>query len=516
LQDKCFQCHGPDATQRKGKLRLDSAQAATAPAASGSPAIVPGKLDESELYRRVSSADHDEQMPPPKTGKPLTAAEIQKLKTWVEEGAEYEAHWAFIPPIRPELPRVHHEQWVRNPIDVFVLSRLENAGLSPAAEADEATLIRRVSLDLTGLPPTIQEVDAFLADRRGDSLDRLVRRLLDSPHHGERWARVWLDAARYADSDGYEKDKSRKVHFYRDWVIQAFNRDLPYNRFVIEQLAGDLLPGRTQDQVVATGFLRNSMINEEGGIDPEQFRMEAMFDRMDAIGKSILGLTIQCAQCHSHKYDPLTQEEYYRMFAFLNNTNEANIAVYTPQEQMKRADIFRSIRDIESRLQHEHPDWLERMHAWEDSLKTSAVPWEIVRTEVSANNDSGQKHELLEDGSILAAGYAPTLHTTQFTALKPVQTVAAVRLELLNDPSLPLQGPGRSAKGLFALTEIRLEAAPADKPAQRSEVKLVRATADVNPPERELEAIFDDRSGRKRVTGPIGYAIDGKEETAWG
>ena len=167
------------------------------------------------------------------------------------------------------------------------------------------------------------------------------QRLLDSPHHGERWARLWLDAARYADSDGYEKDKSRKVYFYRDWVIQALNRDLPYNQFVIEQLAGDLLPGRTQDQVVATGFLRNSMINEEGGIDPEQFRMEAMFDRMDAIGKSILGLTIQCAQCHSHKFDPLTQEEYYRMFAFLNNTHEANIAVYTPQEQMKRADIFR-------------------------------------------------------------------------------------------------------------------------------------------------------------------------------
>jgi len=516
LSDKCFQCHGPDATQRKGKLRLDSARAATAPAASGSPAIVPGKLDDSELYRRVSSADHDEQMPPAKTGKPLTAAEIQKLKTWVEEGAEYEAHWAFIPPDRPELPRVHREQWVRNPIDAFVLSRLEKEGLSPAAEADGATLIRRLSLDLTGLPPTLPEVDAFLADRRGDSFDRLVQRLLDSPHHGERWARVWLDAARYADSDGYEKDKSRKVHFYRDWVIQALNRDLPYNQFVVEQLAGDLLPGRTQDQVVATGFLRNSMINEEGGIDPEQFRMEAMFDRMDAIGKSILGLTIQCSQCHSHKFDPMTQEEYYRMFAFLNNTHEANIAVYTPQEQMKRADIFRNIREIESRLQHEHPDWLERMQAWEDSLKTSAVPWQVVRTEVSANNDSGQKHELLDDGSILAAGYAPTLHTTQFTALKPVQSVAAVRLELLNDPSLPLQGPGRSAKGLCALTEMRLEAAPADKPDQKSELKLVRATADVNPPESALDPIFDDRSGRRRVTGPIGYAIDGKDETAWG
>lgn len=516
LSDKCFQCHGPDATQRKAKLRLDSAQAALAPAASGSPAIVPGKSDESELYRRLISSDHDERMPPAKTGKPLTAAEIQKLKTWVDEGANYEAHWAFIPPVRPQLPRVHHEQWVRNPIDQFILARLEKEGLSPAPEADGATLIRRLSLDLTGLPPTVTEVDAFLADRRGDSCERLVQRLLDSPHHGERWARIWLDAARYADSDGYEKDKPRKVHFYRDWVIGALNHDLPYNQFVIEQLAGDLLPGRTQDQFVATGFLRNSMINEEGGIDPEQFRMEAMFDRMEAIGKSILGLTIQCSQCHSHKFDPLTQEEYYRMFAFLNNTNEANIAVYTPAEQMKRTDIVRNIREIEARLQHEHPDWQERMHVWEDSLKGSEVPWEIVRTEVSANNASGQKHELLADGSILAAGYAPTLHTTQFTALKPVRTVAAVRLELLNDPSLPLQGPGRSAQGLFALTEMRLEAAPADKPDQKTEVKLVRATADVNPPERELEPIFDDKSGRRRVTGPIGHAIDGKGETAWG
>ena len=200
LSDKCFQCHGPDATQAQGETAARQREGATAPAASGSPAIVPGKLDESELYRRVSSTDLDEQMPPPKTGKPLTAAEIQKLKTWIEEGAEYEAHWAFIPPVRPELPQVHHEQWVRNPIDAFVLARLEKEGLSPAAEADRATLIRRLNLDLIGLPPTIQEVDAFLADRRGDSFDRLVQRLLDSPHHGERWARIWLDAARYADS----------------------------------------------------------------------------------------------------------------------------------------------------------------------------------------------------------------------------------------------------------------------------------------------------------------------------
>ncbi len=206
----------------------------------------------------MSSADRDELMPPAKTGKPLTAGEIQKLKTWIEEGANYEAHWAFIPPVRPDLPAVHQEQWVRNPIDAFVFARLEKESISPATEADRVTLIRRLALDLTGLPPTIEEVDAFLADRRDDAYDRLVERLLDSPHYGERWGRIWLDAARYADSDGYEKDKSRKVHFYRDWVIGAFNRDLPYDQFIIEQIAGDLLPDalRTRSSPPASFAIR--------------------------------------------------------------------------------------------------------------------------------------------------------------------------------------------------------------------------------------------------------------------
>jgi hypothetical protein len=516
LADKCFQCHGPDASQRKAQLRLDRLASATAPAASGSPAIVPGQLEESELYERITSPDVEVRMPPAKTGKPLTADEIRRLRTWIEEGAAYEAHWAFIPPVRPDLPRVRDQGRVRNPIDAFILARLEKEGLTISPEADRATLIRRLSLDVLGLPPSVADVDAFLTDSRGNACERLVERLLDSPHFGERWGRIWLDAARYADSDGYEKDKARQVYFYRDWVIGALNRDLPYSQFVIEQLAGDLLPGATQDQVVATGFLRNSMINEEGGIDPEQFRMEAMFDRMDAIGKSILGLAIQCGQCHSHKFDPLTQEEYYRLFAFLNDAHEANIVVYTPEEATRRANLFRGIRDIEARLKHENPNWQSRMQAWEDSVKGNEPSWQVVRTEVDANNDTGQKHYLLSDGSILAAGYAPTQHTYQFTALAPVKTVAAVRLELLNDPSLPLFGPGRSTKGLCALTEFQLDAAPADKPDQKAQVKIKKATADVNPPERELEPIFDDKSGRRRVTGPIDFAIDRKGETAWG
>jgi hypothetical protein len=516
LSDKCFQCHGTDASQRKAKLRLDNAAGALASGASGSPGIVPGKPDESELYLRITSQDSDERMPPAKTGKRISPDEQRKLRTWIEEGAEYEGHWAFIPPARPELPRVQHAAWVRNPIDAFILARLEKEGLSPAPEADRETLLRRLSLDLVGLPPKLAELDAFLADKHPDAYQTQVTRLLDSPHYGERWGRIWLDAARYADSDGYEKDKPRFVHSYRDWVIGALNRDLPYSQFIIEQIAGDLLPGSTQDQVVATGFLRNSMINEEGGIDPEQFRMEAMFDRMDAIGKGVLGLTIQCAQCHSHKYDPLTQDDYYRMFAFLNNSHEANVAVYNGEEQARRAEVFRRIHEIEARLRRDHPGWQSQMDAWEDGLKQDHPAWDVVRTEVDANNGSGQKHYLLEDGSILAAGYAPTLHTTQFTALKPVKSIAAVRLELLNDPSLPLRGPGRSTKGLFALTEFRLEVSPADQPARKQVVKITRATADVNPPEHLLEPIFDDRSGRRRVTGPIDFAIDGKYETAWG
>ena len=230
-------------------------------------------------------------------------------------------------------------------------------------------MLRRLSLDLIGLPPTAAEVDAFIADKSPNAYEKQVDRLLASPHYGERWGRIWLDAARYADSDGYEKDKQRRVWFYRDWVINSLNHDMPYNQFIIDQIAGDLLPHATQDQIVATGFLRNSMINEEGGIDPEQFRMEAMYDRMDAIGKGILGITIQCAQCHNHKFDPLKQEEYYRMFAFINSANDSNIAVYTPQEQIKREEIFRKTREIEAMLQHQHPTWQADMAKWEEQVK---------------------------------------------------------------------------------------------------------------------------------------------------
>src|SRR6185503_6883766 len=359
----CLSCHGPK-VQMAG-LRLDVKKAAFDGSQLGK-VIQPGKASESALYKRVAGIGEQARMPMGQ--KPLDDAQIATIRAWIDQGAEWpdgvgveiaetRKHWAYIPPQRPPLAKVTNAAWPKNAIDNFVLARLEKEKLAPSPQADRVTLLRRLSLDLIGLPPTVEEVDAFLKDKSANSYEKQVDRLLKSPHYGERWARVWLDAARYADSDGFEKDKQRWVWFYRDWVINALNRDLPYDQFIIEQLAGDLLPNATQDQKVATGFLRNSMINEEGGIDPEQFRMEAMFDRMDAIGKSVLGVTIQCAQCHNHKFDPLKQEEYYRIFAFLNDSHEANIAAYTPGEQMKRAEIFRRIREIEASLEHRNPDW---------------------------------------------------------------------------------------------------------------------------------------------------------------
>jgi mono/diheme cytochrome c family protein len=515
LSAACFQCHGPDEKQRKGDLRLDT-RADALGARDGRAPFVPGNVEASEALRRMLSPDPEERMPPPNSGKSLTEPQLALVKRWIEQGAPWSSHWSFVPPQRPSPPAEGDAGWIRNPIDAFVLARLRQAGLTPSSAADGTTLVRRLSLDLVGLPPTVEEVDAFLADASSDAYDRLVGRLLDSPHHGERWGRHWLDAARYADSDGYEKDKSRQVWAYRDWVIAALNRDLPYDQFIIEQIAGDLLPGATQDQHVATGFLRNSMINEEGGVDPEQFRMEAMFDRMDAIGKSILGLTIQCAQCHNHKYDPLTQAEYYRMFAFLNSAHEANIAVYTPEDEMRRADLFRRIREVEAGLQQSQPDWADRMKMWEAAVKENQPGWVVIAPAVDEISTGGQKYLPLPDGSLLAQGYAPTKHQARFTARTDEQGITAFRLELLTHDDLPLGGPGRSIQGTGALTEFEVEAAPADDASKVEKIKFVAANSDIELPEEPLEAIYDDRSGQRRVTGPARFAIDGKEDTAWG
>jgi hypothetical protein len=515
LSRNCFDCHGPDSKQRKAELRLDTKAGAFADL-GGHAAFVAGKPDRSEALRRMLSNDADERMPPPKTGKKPTGDQIDLIRRWIAQGAKWSEHWSYVPPTRPLVPEIPDTKRARNAVDRFILAKLEQEHLKPTPEADRLTLLRRLSLDLIGLPPTLAEVDSFLADKSPGAYTRQVDRLLASPHYGERWGRLWLDAARYADSDGYEKDKSRQVWFYRDWVTNALNRDMPYDQFVIEQIAGDELPHPTQDQIVATGFLRNSMLNEEGGVDPEQFRMEAMFDRMDAIGKSVLGLTIQCAQCHNHKYDPLTQLDYYRLFACINDDHEACLAVYTPEEQRRRADLYRQISEIESDLQHRSPNWLERMHAWEDTVQNDQPAWTVLRPEVDDLSNGGQKYLPQPDGSFLALGYAPTKHTVKMQVKVSTPGIAAFRLELLNDPNLPLGGPGRSVKGTGALSEFRVEAAPASDPSKVQKLRFSQATADVNPPEQPLEAMFDDRSNHKRITGPVQFAIDGKEDTAWG
>jgi hypothetical protein len=513
LASNCFHCHGPDASHREADLRLDVWD--NAGDLHGAQHVIDSKkLAESELIKRITSDDPDVHMPPADSGKMLRPEQVETLQKWVLQGGKYEQHWSFVAPKRPKLPTVKDQSWVRNPIDAFVLARLEHDGLQPSPEANRNTLLRRMSLDLIGLPPTLDELAAFEHSAGQQSLQHEIDRLLASPHYGERWGRIWLDAARYADSDGFEKDKPRFVWMYRDWVINALNRDEPYNQFIIEQIAGDLLPHPTQDQQVATGFLRNSMINEEGGIDPEQFRMEAMYDRMDAIGKGILGLTIQCAQCHSHKYDPLTQTEYYQLFAFLNNCHEAQITVYTREQQDEWKSTEDLIRKIEDRLRAAHPDWPERMAAWEQTVHGPLPEWTIVRTQHI--DSGGQKYYEQDDGSTLAAGYAPTTHTTEFrTEIKPAK-IAAFRLELMNDKDLPHGGPGRSIFGTCALTEFKVEATPLDHSDQHIDLKFSKATADVNPPERELDKAFDDRKGNRRVTGPITYANDGDVKTAWG
>ncbi len=423
-------------------------------------------------------------------------------------------HWAFKAPSRPAIPHVQNQKWIRTAVDNFVLARLEKENIQPSPEADKITWLRRVSLDLTGLPPTPAEVDAFVADSSSGAFANQVERLLSSPHYGEQWGSHWLDAARYADSDGFEKDKPRFIWAYRDWVLKAFNQDMPYDRFIIEQIAGDQLPNATQDQRVATGFLRNSMLNEEGGVDPEQFRMEGLFDRMDCIGKSVLGLTIQCAQCHNHKYDPLKQEEYYRLFAFLNNDQEASLVAYTTSEQMKVANLRREISDLEEGLRHRSSDWLERMNSWEDSVAHNQPDWTVVRCENAGDN--GERFYYYADGSIRAASYAPTKWTAHFRGTNTLPFIGAFQLEQLTDPNLPCGGPGRSIKGMSALSEFKVEAADLKNPTNKVRVKFVKATADFSNPEKELEDEFNDRSGKKRTYGPVAFAIDGNSDTAWG
>ena len=320
LSEYCFPCHGPDENGRKGGLRLDLAAEAFKPGKSGKLALVPGKSAESELFHRIITADPDEVMPPPKLKKPLTTEQQQTLKAWIDSGAKWGRHWAFEKPLRPELPLVTQPGWVRTDLDRLVLARIESAGLAPSPEAPKRTLFRRLALDLTGLPPSPEMVEAFVQDNRPDAYERWVDRLIGSPEFGERMAWDWLDVARYADSNGYQGDNDRTMWPWRDWVVDAFNSNLPFDQFTVWQLAGDLLPNATREQKLATGFCRNHMINGEGGRIPEENRVDYVQDMTETVGTAWLGLTLTCSRCHDHKYDPIRQSEYFGMFAAFNQT----------------------------------------------------------------------------------------------------------------------------------------------------------------------------------------------------
>jgi len=370
LAENCFACHGFDKSKREAGLRLDTAEGAIAKLDSGDVAIQPGKPEESALVLRILATD-ESMMPPHESGKKLTDPQKEVLKNWIAQGARYDKHWAFISPKKSPLPKnaLANGDAAANPIDNFILAKLESEHFSPSPPTDPITLIRRLNLDLIGLPPTVSEVDAFVQafKQNAESARReLVDQLLLSPNYGERWGRWWLDQARYADSNGYSVDAPRQIWKYRDWVINALNRDLPFDQFTIEQLAGDLLPDATEQQHVATGFHRNTQINQEGGIDPEQFRIDSVFDRVATTGTVWLGLTIGCAQCHDHKFDPIEQKEYYRFFAFFNNQDEPELTLYKPE--LNAPSLIAEQKELEASTRDMVSHATEAIANWEESL----------------------------------------------------------------------------------------------------------------------------------------------------
>ncbi len=429
------------------------------------------------------------------SGQPIDGAETGASKPATRD------NWSFKAPARPELPPVRNRKWVRNAIDRFILARLEEEKLEPSPEADRITLIRRLSLDLTGLPPTLAEVDAFVTDRRPDAYERVVERLLASVHYGEHWGRHWLDAARYADTNGYEKDLPRSIWPYRDWVINAYNADLPFDEFAIEQMAGDLLPNATIEQRVATGFHRNSMVNEEGGVDPEEFRVAAIINRVETTGKAFLGLTINCAQCHNHKYDPISQKEYYQFFAFLNSDDEPLLDVPSQAQLIKRKEILDQIGKIEDELLAKDPELKTRQAAWEDDLRDETVNWHVLEP-VNYYGAVGTKFTRLSDESLLATASNPGSSTYTVTVKPQLKDITGFRLEALTDPNLPHNGPGRTAHGNFVLTEFRVDLISPDGQTT-NQVPLQNATADFEQPGFPAADAINGKADAKH-----GWAID--------
>ena len=509
LSDRCYACHGPDAATRQAGLRLDLQDAAVHPLKSGRAAIVPGDLAQSQLFQRITAEHAADRMPPSEFHKKLSDEEIQRIARWLKQGAPWDEHWAFETPIRPDLPKVTDTSWVRGPLDTFVLARMEAESLRPNAPADQRSLIRRVTLDLTGLPPTPSEIRGYLEDSRVDAYELLVDRLLDSPAYGEHMARYWLDAARYADTNGYHIDNMRRMWIWRDWVIEAFNSDKPFDEFTTEQVAGDLLPESTLQQRIATGFNRNHMINFEGGAIPEEYRVQYVMDRVDTTSTVWLGLTMHCAQCHDHKFDPISQRDFYRMTAYFNSVeeqgldgNQGNAAPVIKVPLDDQAVRLQSLEERRERLatrMENLPEAVEQgFREWRDESESAlGRAWQRIVPQ-SAKSLYGSKVAIEEDGSIRVSGDNPDKEVFEL-ALETLQDeVSAIQLLAYRDASDSELGPGRSENGNFVITEFEVEASALADPENRIPVHFQLALAD------------HDQEGL-RIAG----AIDGDPTTGW-
>ncbi|MHC4402183.1 MAG: PSD1 and planctomycete cytochrome C domain-containing protein [Planctomycetota bacterium] len=434
LSNHCYACHGPDEAQREADLRLDVRDAAI------EYAIVPGEAAESLVVDRIAPEDPDERMPPPDSSVPeLTGRQIDLIRRWIDQGAPFDEHWAYVPPKRPAVPRVEGDSRSLNPIDRFIVAAQREQGFRPSPEAERRTLIRRLSFDLIGLPPKPDEIDAFTGDRSPGAYEKLVDRLLASPHYGERMAVYWLDVARYADTGGYHSDNHRDVWLYRDYVIDAFNRNLPFDQFTREQLAGDILPGATREQRIASGYNRLLQTTEEGGAQPKEYTAKYAADRVRNTASAWMGATLGCAECHDHKFDPYTTRSFYRFAAFFADVREKAVG---RQGQTKMPDAEQTAR----------VDGLARRIA---ELRKRQSPWTVLRPE-KVESAGGTAFRVLEDGTVEASGENPDKDTVVVAAKTGLQGITAIRLDVLPDDGLPNKGPGRADNGNFVLNEVEL------------------------------------------------------------
>jgi len=516
----CVKCHGPDVQQNQ--LRLDSLAFALKGGLSRK-VIIPGNSKDSPLVRRLLGLDEPRM---PFKGESLPSDQIALIRAWIDAGAQGsesaatsqakpQKHWAYIKPERPPIPAVKNTAWVRNPIDNFVLARLEKEALSPSPEADRETLIRRVSLDLIGLPPTPKEMDAFVADKSPNAYEKVVDRLLASPHYGERWARPWLDLARYADSNGYEKDDHRSIWKYRDWVINAMNQDLSFREFTIEQIAGDMLPNATNEQKMATGFHRNTLLNQEGGVDQEEARWETLVDRVNTTATVWLGSTLACAQCHNHKYDPFSQKDYYRFLAFFDNADyrilklgqgegwvqEPQLELPTPEQEAKSKELKAEIAKIQTELNTSTPELEAAQAKWENEMKAAETEWAVLRP-TRFFSEHGATLGLMDDISILAGGRNPDADTYVVESTIHRLGITGLRIEVLKHPSLARGGPGRDPDGNFFLSDFEVEAAPADKSSPSQKIVIKDASADESQRGYDIKNLFNDKPK------PKGWAVE--------